>query len=557
VFVLSIGDMQCKSVFHLGHKPGTVLAPPTVVRGYMLVAENRGPSTSRVSVISTGPGGTALKRLTTTFELKGRVVATPLTSSSRVIVMTDLGAVYVFEVDPANKRTPVTQVSALTSTETQPLAIFAAVSGGQLFVGDRRLTKYEIQASRGELVRSWPKYEGDEFIAPPQVCGGVVIHARRRAGAPGTTVTASAASDGREVWRTALGAPLAGEAYADAQRRRFIALSGSGQLFEIEQASITAGVVNTPSADLGAKTSSPLAFASRFDLGDGRLAFASRPPDVRLAVYDPSAREILRLTTPKIAAGLACTPVRFQQGLLLPCTDGRIYLIDPASGQELARPAQPPLAPGSTVKWLQPSLLPGGNRFVAADDRRRLYVVEWQPSPEPHLEVVETAEVEVELVTPMVVAGEKILCGARGRSDDSLVSFSLTELKQADELKLEGRIVWGPEVVGESTYVATDRGGLVCASADCRQVWQAPLANAWPAGAPIADDLGLVIALDDGQVRRLDLKSGSPLGEFNLAQPLSGAPVPFAGRLLLTGRDGTLYVVSLPDVAAASATSGS
>jgi outer membrane protein assembly factor BamB len=546
VFALTLDPLECKAVFYLGHKPGTVLVPPVFVRGYLLVAENTGPQASRLIVVATGDDGAKLARLPGSFDLKGRVQTPLLVLGNRVLVLTDLGAMHVFDVDPANKRTPVVQAASLAATQTQPLAMYAAAHQGQLFVGDRRLTKFEIQTSRGELIRRWPMYEGDEFIAPLFAFDDVVVHARRRQGAPGVTLAASAMSDGREIWRTELAAPLAGEAFADTQRRRFVALSASGQLFEIEQASITAGYLDQPSADIGPKARQAPAFASRFELADGKLAFASQPPDARLAYYEPGVREPLRLITPEAPAdALACPPVLFQGGLLMACTDGRVYLINPATGSSLAQPFQPPLAPGEVVKWQRAAVLPGGAKFAIADNRRRLYTVELKSSPQPHLAQVASAEVQVEIVSPLAAVGESLFAVVRGRATDSLATFAAADLAPGAETPLKGRVVFGPAEVGPRAFVASDLGGLFCVDEKGASLWNAPLSKGRPAGAPLAEGGDYVLALDDGRVSRLDGQTGRETAATSVGQPLGAAPISFAGRLLLTGSDGTLHVVSL------------
>ncbi|MEQ8784763.1 MAG: PQQ-binding-like beta-propeller repeat protein [Pirellulaceae bacterium] len=544
VYALALPSLECRAVYYLGHKAGAVAAAPLALRGHLLIAENTSAADSRLHAISTGRDGASLTALRVDFPIRGRVLTPPLSQSGRVLVLSDLGAIHVYEVDPTNKRSTVSAVDDEPATESQSKVLFAAADQGQLFVGGNRLTKYEIQTSLGKLIRKWPIYEGDVFVGPVQVFDDVVASVRRRQGAIGLTAAACQTSDGAEVWRTSLGAPLAGEAYADTQRQRLVAVTSSGQLFEIDPESIKAGYLGQPSFDLGAKQREGLSLASRFDLGEGRLAFASLPPDTRIANYDPLASESLQLVTPRVPSrSLTCAPVLFEQGLLFPCDDGRIYLVDPVTGNPLAKPFQPPLSAGQRVAWGRPAPLAEG-RFVVTDDRRKLYIVELKDSPEPHLAGVEEADVAQEITSPLAVVGESILAARRERSSDVLAVYG-SDLAAGAESAIKGRVVWGPYAVGAAALAATDRGELLCIDGSGETLWSVSVGEGRLTGAPLRIGQEVVVASTEGVVKQINLSDGQETASLDLGQPLGAAPVPFAGRFLLTGSDGIVYIVDL------------
>jgi len=209
VYVLDEATLECKEVYYLGHKPNSVTASPVVALGYLFIVENSGEDFSDLHVLATDDNGLSLKPTIKPIRLEGRV-RVPLTlAAGRVIVVTDLGAIRVLEVNTANAKQPVGDiVEAVVASYKSPVTGYVVFDGGRLWVGNDRFTKYEVQPSRNRLVRQWIKDERDTFVAPPQVISDTVYHLRRQKESPAVTAAAIQADDGKVLWEIDLATPV-------------------------------------------------------------------------------------------------------------------------------------------------------------------------------------------------------------------------------------------------------------------------------------------------------------------------------------------------------------
>jgi hypothetical protein len=275
-------------------------------------------------------------------------------------------------------------------------------------------------------------------------------------------------------------------------------------------------------------------------------------------VYDPrNSSSRLSLVDPPLAKQeQAIPPIAVDGSLLFPSRGGPVFLwdVDDANERQGAiHPFQPRLSPGRTIQWRRPAVVDEQKQqFVIADSSGVLYLVGAKEEPQPHLADLAQRELDAEVVSPLATLGETGFLVVRTDEQHVLTSFGLTDLKPARPWPLQGRLVWGPERVADAVLLRTDVEGLVCLEASGKQRWIAP-ANRGPlAGRPLVADDGFVFASRDGTLWRVDARSGQPIAwgpaeQFEVGEPLGAGPVAFGRRLLLVGRDGTLYVTDLPD----------
>jgi outer membrane protein assembly factor BamB len=132
------------------------------------------------------------------------------------------------------------------------------------------------------------------------------------------------------------------------------------------------------------------------------------------------------------------------------------------------------------------------------------------------------------------------------------------DLSAAKEWELEGRVVWGPERIADLVLVASDSEGLIGLEAGAAQRWISPLPFGPLAGSPLVVDDTVVLASVGGTLWRVSARTGQqipwekaeggnqPRDQFEVNEPLAAGPVAWGRRLLLAGRDGTLYVTAMP-----------
>ncbi|MCU0983054.1 MAG: PQQ-binding-like beta-propeller repeat protein, partial [Pirellulaceae bacterium] len=61
LYVLDEATLECKEVYYLGHKPGSVAAPPVLALGHLFLVENSGADFSDLHVLATDANGLTLK----------------------------------------------------------------------------------------------------------------------------------------------------------------------------------------------------------------------------------------------------------------------------------------------------------------------------------------------------------------------------------------------------------------------------------------------------------------------------------------------------------------
>ncbi len=548
IYALDSTTLKCREVYYLGHRAGTVVTPPVVALGYVFVAENNGQDYSDLHILATDANGLTLKPAMKPIRLSGRVVVRPIQTGSRGIVVTDLGAVRMFEVNTSNPKQPVTDaVDPLVASFNSPRISYPVFDAGRLWIGNTRFSRYDIQTSRNRMVCPWIQNERDTFVAPPIVMGNVVFHLRRRDNSPGYTAAAVDGDTGKAIWEIDLAVP-AGLVAVDMDKKQIHVVNSQAELFEITTEDFQAGRVDRPTLTaLG--TSRGVPFTDSIRLDGGRWALSSPMARHKVVVYDPGAstpsgRLQARTLNSVGQASVTSVPVAFQGGLLVPLDSGQVLLVDPNSGDDQILPFQPRVEANRKVQWRRPAVLgDAGDQFVIADDRQKVYRVGVKDQPEPHLEVMAETELQANIESDLAVAGETVYGVVRGASADTLVSFAAGDLAAGKEWPLDGRVVWGPMAVSGVVLLATDGNQLLCYTTGEQQKWTSELKYGPLAGRPLDQEGDLVLTSGDGALWKISAEDGKETALTELGEPLGWSAVPFAGRLLLSASDGTLLVV--------------
>ncbi len=560
LYVLDEETLECKDVFYLGHKPGTVVTAPVMALGYLFVAVNSGEDYCDLHILHVDENGLSVKPAMKPIRLGGRIMVAPLLTGARVGVVTDRGAIHLFEVNTANPEEPVLDaVEPQVASFKTPLIGYSVIDGGRLYVGNDRLTKYEVQTSQARLISKWIKCERDTFVAPPQVIGDTVYHLRRRKDSPSYTVSAIHVDDGREFWRVDLATPAALLA-VDMEKKQIHCVSAQAELFEVTGETIKSGILDqmTVAAVGAART---IAFNEAIPLSNGRWALASPGDRKRVVVYDPksvSASGRLRARPLKATgdANVTASPVYFNEGLLMPLDNGQVALADPETGDDKVLPFQARIEAGTKVDWSKPAVVGDeGTEFVIEDGRRKLYRVGIKGGSQSHLSALAQAQLEVDLASALAAAGDTVYGVVRGSGSDTVISFAAADLSAGSEWPLEGRVVWGPEQVGGVVLLASDQDELLCFETGQKQRWKAKLDYGPPVARPLEQGNGFVLTSLGGVIWCVSKEDGSEVQKTDLGAPLGSGAVPFDGgnmllavpfgasNLLLSGSDGTLHVV--------------
>ncbi|MHB1037177.1 MAG: outer membrane protein assembly factor BamB family protein [Pirellulales bacterium] len=539
LFVLA-ADGTCLEVVYLGHRAGSITAAPVIFDRFLVIAENAGLDQSVLRVLSLGTKTSGVKPVAE-LRVEGHVDIPPQVAGRRMLVTTDQGAACVYELAGASEKTPFRKVAENPAHGKVDLVRFAFLRQTDFWVADDQLARYEIQASRSRLVDKWIVHQDSVFLQPPMVVGPTLFLVRNKTGLSGAAVSAVDAEGGRQRWETRLAVPLAGEPQADAAGGKLTAITATGGLFVLDAASLAvkslqdqpAAVI--PPAELGRS------LASAIVLGDGLIVASAASGTDHLARCDsgsprPEWRRIA------LTDKLACRPAAMAGGLAVPGLSGRVFLIDPRSGANLCEPFQPRLEPGVQLAWREPAPA-GPKEIVVSDGRTKLYRLGVKDQPRPHLAAFAEVELPQAIVTPVAIAGQAVYAADGG---GVLYVFKLPELLQGQPRTLGSPCVWGPRGVGNCVLLATADERLFCLGADGKLVWQVPLAGGPLAGTPCAVGGNYLLASTRGVVWRVDGKTGKLLAKVDTGRPLGTGPVLMGDRLVVGGRDGTLYEIKQP-----------
>ncbi len=232
LYTLDTSDWKCLGVTYLGHRAGSIVTAPTQVLRRLVVAENSGVATSRLRVFALEADGT-LGAGVADEPLEGIVTQRPLAVGRRLMVVTQLGAISLWDFGVGANETPVSLLAKRDATGQSAAPRYAAIAANQLWIAGSELVRFSLSPSDTQL-RSLELEDdcaGDAFAAPLDSRGEVLIHARRRRGRPGVTIAAQAAGPGRLLWQTDLAAPPAMAPIATASPPLIVAATVDGQVY--------------------------------------------------------------------------------------------------------------------------------------------------------------------------------------------------------------------------------------------------------------------------------------------------------------------------------------
>ena len=556
LYVLASDTLECNEVYYLGHSFEGISAPPVSTLGFVFVVERLSLLNSQLHVLATDANGLQLQKAQDPIRLEGQVVRRPLIIGRRLLVSTDRGAMYLFEIDRAAENNPVSIMTTEVPTEAEPVTPYVLANGGQLWVASNSLTQFQLQTSRRSTVRKSVTHEGDVFVSPLQMQNNILFYARRRARKSGVTVTAMRPDRigqrgglSEIAWETDLAVPPAGAPLST--ENKALLFTAKGELYVLGADNFNAGPDDEPderpfAADIPALT-------QRYELGDGRQLLVSNPEPQQFMVYNPSLRASrLQLLNLKISGDqLDGTPLVFEGALLTRSKKGRISLLDVTKASDRVHPFQTTLHPGQEINWNRPALVheAGNARIVISDGQGKIYKLGIQKGAAPQLTAIEERTIEWSLIGSMAGTGDMVYGLVRQDEYDQVISFQISDLSPGNIWELNGRVVWGPLQSGDAVLVFTTTNELLCFTGEGQQKWKVRCGYGPPVGFPLVVEGDYIMASRGGQVWRIAGNTGEELGHLDIEEPLGTGPVRFGPEnLLLTGHDGTVYTVATSKV---------
>ncbi|PQO25850.1 hypothetical protein C5Y96_20560 [Blastopirellula marina] len=550
VYVLSPDNLICGEVIPVGHEVGTITVEPTGTLRQLFLFENAGLEYSFLHLFSVDAGGTGAKVTQDVVRQAGQVLVAPVITDARLVATNDRGEVLVYEVNTAAKDVPVRLVAATKADSSEPILGYAVVSRGDLWVCDRRMTRYVMQLSRGSVVRKMVDHDGDTFVARPLIRGDMIVHARRSTSADGYVIEAQRIKSNKleDIWQTTIGTPTAGQAFKLKDASSPLVATTRGAVYPLPKLGMgNVQILDQPQSKLEV-TTKPYHFGDGQKVDDSNQLFF--PPDGEnrsMVVRSNGGKVATRVVAWEIpATARATSPRVWNDYVLIPTKIGQILVVDAKSGAADVQPFQPELAFGETIHWSYPAIVGGSTPSVVVSDQgNRLFRLAVEASPEPHLTAVDEVKLTEPLSGQLAVAGLMLVGVGSQDEQDAVRLFQLPEMAEQTPIAVTGDIVMPPRSVGGRVYCATSKDGLIAIRDDFSIAWKCPLKEMAIASGPVPVKNLLAISFTQGQVWLIDEATGELVTEFNVGEPLADGLSYFDGQLWAHGYDGTLHGISL------------
>ena len=368
LYSISLTDLSCAGVYHLGHAEGSIRVPPVLVLDKLSVLENDGVETSHLHFLALDAEGTLAKEVADR-RLTGSATSAPLVAGRRMLVVTDRGQMEVYDIGTTDGTQALTLIAS--RRHGQPAGVrHAAIVGNHIWIGDSQLTKFAISPTGNRLpVESIENdFSGATFDHPFLPTANTLIHVHRPKKRTGFVVAATDTAQGKVLWETQLAMPPAGAAVVDSAAKALAVANAEGFVFRFDEAAIRSRVQDQPLTAQSRPTNLP-ALTKAVDLGQGRAAFCAAGFD-QILLYDPAkAGQSLRWV--KLASPLACAVTPMGNGFVAPLDVGQVFYLSATDGTSFATPFQPRLQPGTTMSYAPAGVVNAAERrFVISDGTR-------------------------------------------------------------------------------------------------------------------------------------------------------------------------------------------
>jgi outer membrane protein assembly factor BamB len=551
LFVFDGDVKQCLQVMHVGHEAGTISAPPAVVGDFLLLPVNSSPSEAAIRIYSIakdkagGPLAAAQA-----IPVAGSIDMSPVAWGSGAAVVTAQGGLYALARTKGNATEPFQPAASRPVSLNVKSAHYLLPNGNTFLVADRQLTRYATSGDRILPTRTIDLL-GMEFVHAPRTDDGAMFAAVKRPAMRGVTVAAfnlDKLDDQDSAWQTWVAAPLVAEPTLGAASGKLTAVTASGGMFRGSPAALpppegTKAAIApwepVLTVDSG-RLSKPL--ASLLPLPGEMFAMTSGADTNQIVIYDPREqdKQFRRLLSPK---EMSVGPGAFAHGLLVPCVDGEVFLLDLEAQGQMARPLPPALQDVKEWNWRTPVAVDDKLAALCDGDKRLMIVNIANTDDGKALAETAAATLKTELTSPVAVVGKVVFVAD---ATDSLLSFSVPGLTSGRPLALGSRCIFGPRRLGDFVLVATAKGRLFCVNEQQEVVWQADLKYGPLSGAPFLAGDDIYLSAQSGMVWRVSAASGKELGKVDAGCPLGTGPMLIGTRLIVGGHDGSLLELKKP-----------
>ncbi|CAN0351850.1 unnamed protein product, partial [Ectocarpus sp. 4 AP-2014] len=192
VYTLDATTLDCVAVQYNGHAKGAAPVAPVAIDGRVLLIQNIGAETSLLTVFSTDADGLLANQLAE-WRQEGVVSASPVVIGRRVLVTTERGAVYLYEVSAEPDGPPLSLTASRAAQDNADGRSRVVAMGGEVWIAGDGLRRTAASLADSQLVvRAIPDpCNDDRFLGSLETNGDAILHTRVREGESGVTFAAT------------------------------------------------------------------------------------------------------------------------------------------------------------------------------------------------------------------------------------------------------------------------------------------------------------------------------------------------------------------------------
>ncbi len=532
VFIIERSSLECVAVEYLGHDHGSAACPPARLGNYFILPENHRPDSGRWSIFLMEQEGIAF-RLKQRLPVEGWTWETPSSLGSVIWAVGDKGSIVAVAVGAPEEDEPFQPIARLAPESDRLGPTFTrARTERELWVASGRSARYDLDLERGDLSRGWTLAQAGPALAPIQVSGRLLILTQQPPQGPGAALWGVDPSNGRPAWRTILGAPWTSTPVPLPDGQELSTLATDGTPLMISKDDLASGGFLEQPLPRPGEDRLPPGRIRRLD-GENLTIAITSPSANHLLVRSGGSSELLRVDLP---APLAAHPLLWGEDLIVPGADGRVYLIDPATGIATAEPLIPPFDRADPIRWRSPVLLDEQTVLLPEQDGNLRRIARGSGS-RPSLSVLTTTALDRPLAADLASTGGAVVLAT---DDGRLRSLSGRDLSPIGAWPLDAPLLLGPVAVGDYAFAADASGTVHTFGADGNRIWSITLPDGPPMGPPALSEDSAWFLTRDGGLHRRSLGDGSSLDERQ-ADPLpAGGPIVLDSQLVLPVTPGTV-----------------
>ncbi|MFO0912875.1 MAG: PQQ-binding-like beta-propeller repeat protein [Pirellulales bacterium] len=550
IYQLSTDQLTCEAALPLGHLPGAIAVPPVTVGDRVAFCQNVNAEQARIMLLSgLGEGSPAPAE----FPLPGRVLTPPSADGTRLLVVSDLGAISLIDVGPVGSNSAPKQIAATTSPRAMQHLPRAILHRNLFWTVEQRLQQFRAVASQGRVADQGSVLSDLQPAGTPLRFGNYLFIPAQLKDFPQVSILAFQLQ-GEELataaWRTDVGLPPVAPVTVSNELKAIDVITGNGDWYRISGDAIRSGRSGPPAIRLEAP-------GTAVQLGPGeplaaqQTAYPRRGPKAGWALATHGESPQLQVVNAELngdqpASQPGPSNLLSWQGGLLYAGARQIHWLDAATGQPKGAPFVPPVDLEGDAAWtglVQAPDQPG--HFLVADNAGHVYRAASDGQSGSALQQVKQNSLELPFFGP-AAAGKQMLWLLVGPVQQAKVcTVSITDLDLREQWELKSQPVIGPVRVGDQILVADELGGLHLWNAESAE-YRTLQPNLGPAvGQPLWHDNLLWVAFLNGQIAAIDVQQGTVVKQFETRERLSGGPIVLGSFALGISGDGTLCVTEL------------